>query len=335
MSEQVECAIYVDMGTTNTRVWLAREGEVLARAQARAGVADTARDGSPARVHAALRDLIAQVRGQSACVPGCVVAAGMITSPLGLAEVRHLAAPAGVNELAAAVERHFFPDVTDLPILLVPGVRSGPAACDRETIGARDVMRGEETMCVGMVALGLIDPPATVLNLGSHWKSIKLDREGRISESLTSLAGELIYAAQTQTILASAVPHDKPTVVDARWAEAGMREQRRAGLARALFGVRLLEQSVASQPDERLSYLIGAFVASDLDALIARRVLTPDRPVAITGAGALADFWLQALAATSIPTRIMTETEVERGLLAGLRAISQLKPILAGSEPGG
>ena len=33
---------------------------------------------------------------------GIVLAAGMITSPLGLAEVPHVAAPAGITELASA-----------------------------------------------------------------------------------------------------------------------------------------------------------------------------------------------------------------------------------------
>jgi len=326
MSGPAECAVYVDMGTTNTRVWLAREGEILARAQARAGVADTARDGSSARVRSALRDLILEVRSEPDCAPGRVVAAGMITSPLGLAEVRHVPAPAGVAELAAAAERHSFPDLTDLPVLLVPGVRTGPVGCDRGTVGECDVMRGEETLCAGLVALGMVRPPAAVLNLGSHWKAIKLDGEGRVSESLTSLSGELIYAAQTQTILASAVPHAKPAVVEAGWAAAGMREQRRAGLPRALFCVRLLEQSAGSRPEERLAYLVGAFVAADLDALLARRVLTPDRLVAITGGGALADFWAHALAEASIPARTITEAEVEQALLAGLRAISSFKP---------
>ena len=41
-------------------------------------------------------------------------------------EMEHVPAPAGVGELAARVERHAFSTVTDLPVLMVPGVRSGP-----------------------------------------------------------------------------------------------------------------------------------------------------------------------------------------------------------------
>jgi len=76
-------AIYVDMGTTNTRAWLMRGSEVVARANKPAGVADTARDGSPARIYDALREVITLVRTRANdnlddCVPSCVAAAGMM-----------------------------------------------------------------------------------------------------------------------------------------------------------------------------------------------------------------------------------------------------------------
>ena len=64
----------------------------------------------------------------------------------------------------------------------------------------------------------------TLLNLGSHWKAIGLDAQGRIAASVTSLAGELIHVAQTETILASSVPHERPQGIDRPWMESGMRE---------------------------------------------------------------------------------------------------------------
>src|SRR6266536_3379966 len=55
------CAIYVDMGTTNTRVWLIRGHEILARGSKMVGVGDTARDGSTTRIQRALKELIKDV----------------------------------------------------------------------------------------------------------------------------------------------------------------------------------------------------------------------------------------------------------------------------------
>lgn len=328
------CVLYVDMGTTNTRVWLASDNGVHARAQAGVGVRDTAHDGGDSsRVRQALSALLAEMVARACDLPGatctapprCVIAAGMITSPLGLAEVPHVAAPAGLAELAAHVEQHRFPDVTELPVLLVPGVRSGPAECDPRTVGTVDVMRGEETLCVGLTELGLLQPEGMLLNLGSHWKAINLDGSSRVASSVTSMSGELVHTAQTQTILASAVPPERPTVIDEAYLEAGMWEQRRSGLARALFCVRLLEQrNDSSTPEERLSFLIGAFIAADLDALLARRLLTADaaRSVVITGSGAVVAAWAYALKQASIHSVALTPAQVEHALLIGLRRIA-------------
>lgn len=320
------CLICVDAGTTNTRVWLTVGDQVVTRMQAGVGVRDTARDGSSARLRDALRELINRVRGDArnrgfAQSPECVIAAGMITSPLGLAEVPHVGAPAGLNDLAAATEPHSFPEITGLPILLIPGVRSGPRPCDQDTAGTTDLMRGEETLVIGLGALGLLKPRSTMLNLGSHWKVIKLDRGARIESSLTSMTGELIHTAQTQTILASSVPPTRPTIIDRTWLEAGMREQRISGVARALFCVRLLEQESDSSADQRLSFLIGAFLASDMDAMVSRGVLDSESAIVIAGGGVIAEAWRDSLAYLSMDSVILGDAEVERALLAGCRSV--------------
>jgi 2-dehydro-3-deoxygalactonokinase len=324
------CAVCVDMGTTNTRVWLVSGSEILARASASVGARDTARDGSDVRIRAALRDLIAHVRaaegGASLVTPSCVVAAGMISSPLGLAEVPHVKAPAGKCEISSMVKRQHFSDITDLPVFLVPGVRSGSEHSEPKAIGETDVMRGEETLCVGLMALGLLEAGGTFLNLGSHWKAITVDRDGHISTSVTSMSGELIHAAQSQTILASAVTQKRPQVLDEQWTEAGMREQRRSGLSRALFCIRLLEQRNLCTPDDRFAFLVGAFVASDLDSLVKRGLLTSETPVVITGGGVVATAWHHSLSKISVSSTIISDCQLEQAFLQGLKEIVECMP---------
>ncbi|MBI1760868.1 MAG: 2-dehydro-3-deoxygalactonokinase [Acidobacteria bacterium] len=311
----------IDTGTTNTRVWLTQGARVLAQARAAVGVRDTARDGSPARLHEALRDLLAKVSGGQPTLRA-VLAAGMITSPLGLAEVPHVAAPATLPDLIAGTQRHVFPHITDLPVWLVPGVRSGPLQCDAATIGSADVMRGEETLCLGLTALGLLPPASTLLNLGSHWKLIRLDEQSRIVASVTSLSGELIHTTQTQTILASAVPTGKPETIDEHWLQAGMREARQAGVARALFCVRLLEQRTATTAKQRMSFLLGVYLASDLDGMLRQGLLQAGQPVVLTGGGAVAAAWQGALRELAIPATQLSEDDIEQAFLTGLRQIA-------------
>jgi len=325
LTEEV-CAIFVDMGTTNSRVWLIRGHEILARSSKAVGVGDTARDGSTTRIQSALKKLIKDVQTQidnasSQNLPRYIAAAGMIGSSLGLAEVPHVSAPAGLREIADASRWFHFPEITDLPFLVVPGVCSGPSGIASDSLADVDVMRGEETLCIGLTELGLVRPPAVVLNLGSHWKAIELAKDGRIQSSVTSLSGELIHASQIQTVLASSVSKERPAKISTRWMEEGMKEQRRSGLPRALFCVRLLELTGKGTAQDRFSFLVGAFVAADLDALVARGILVENISVVISGNEAIAETWREALHERSLPAKVLTADETEKAFLAGLRSI--------------
>src|SRR5205807_2260285 len=97
--------------------------------------------------------------------------------------------------------------ITPRPIFLVPGVRTGSLTGDATQA---DIMRGEETLCLGLLTMGKAVAGGVVLNLGSHWKAIRLDSDGRIAGSVTSLVGEMIYAAQTATILSNSVSPERP-----------------------------------------------------------------------------------------------------------------------------
>lgn len=319
------CALYVDMGTTNTRVWLMRGSEVVAGASRAAGIRDAARDGHTV-VQPVLQDLIAEVTNKARsvsthCAPTHIAASGMVTSSHGLAEVPHIQAPAGIKELAAYSQWYRFPNVSDLPFLLVPGIRYGPANPKFDFVYETDVMRGEETLCAGLVALQLVYPPTVVLSLGSHWKAIRLDNEGRVCSSITSLSGELIHTLQTQTILASSVPHDKPKQLSPEWIEAGMREQRKSGISRSLFAVRLLDLAKQGSPEERLAFLVGAVIAADLDALLAQGILRSDLPVAVIGHHAIAETWVHCLGQASVSATMIAPEKVQQALLTALRRI--------------
>ena len=229
-----------------------------------------------------------------------VVAAGMLTSSLGLRGVEHVPAPAGVDELAARLERHSFPSVTDLPVVLIPGVRSGPLKAQRDAVGSTDVIRGEETAAIGLHLLGWLPAGGIVLSLGSHWKAIHVDRDGRIVSSVTSLGGELLDVVTSQTVLAGSLPRQWPTTFDDAWVDEGVHEAQRSGYARALFCVRLLEQRVTSTPEERLAYLIGVAIGSVMDTLLARRSFRAGTRVLVTGPPALAHAFAAQLQGTSV-----------------------------------
>jgi len=315
----------VDMGTTNTRAWLVHAGNVIAQATAPFGVRDTARWGSATQVHIELRRLLEKVSAQATCdlpPPQVILGAGMITSSLGLEEVPHIPAPAGQRELSAHVRLIQRPDVSDLKILLVPGILTILAAKDATRAAQIDVMRGEETLCVGLLSMGNLAPGGTLLNLGSHWKAIRSDADRRIVSSATTLSGELIHAVQSQTILASALPQGRLEDPELDWIDAGMIEQRKSGLSRALFCVRLLQQQGRTTKEQGMAFLAGACIASDLDPWL--RDGTFQGPVLITGSGGLPQAWQWALKQQAIEAAICPAAEMEAALLTGLQMICGL-----------
>jgi 2-keto-3-deoxy-galactonokinase len=82
-----------------------------------------------------------------------------------------------------------------------------------------------------------------------------------------------------------------------------------------------LEQGSESSAEQRLSFLIGAFLASDMDAMVSRGLLAPESAVVITGGGLIAEAWRDALAHLSMEVVILDEAEVESAMLRGCRSV--------------
>ena len=300
--------------------------QVKASCRLPVGARNAARSGSNSTIFESMRGIVQTLMQHSLdsgelCTPGFMVAAGMITSSLGLKEIQHIPAPAGLDQLQVAAQWHSSPEISSMPILLVPGVRCGPERPSLASVDELDLMRGEETLCAGLIANRVIAGPAVVMNLGSHWKAIQLDEKGRIAASVTSLSGELIHATQQNTILAGSVAQDWPTHFSEPWIQAGMSEQRRSGLARSAFCARLLDLQRQATPEDRLAFLVGAFIASDLDPLLAQKFFQRGSRIALVGSSAVANAWHYALSTAQLASIIISQKQTEEALLTALRLI--------------
>ena len=322
---RLDAVICVDMGTTNTRAWLIVEQQIVARREAAIGVRDSARTGNSDLVRNTLKGLFGALQAEATAMGHnaiMILGAGMITSSLGLVEIDHVLAPAGDQELAASMRKLSSPQITELPIWLVPGVRTGPSQPDIADLAEVDVIRGEETLCVGLKHKKMLEPGSTLLNLGSHWKAITLDASGRIASSFTTLSGELIHAVQTLTVLSSALPQDRFTELDFHWLEQGRAQQELSGLTRALFCVRILEQKFKLAPIQLSSFLLGAVVGSDLAA--ARKNHKLEYKIVITGSGATPEAWKHFLEAENHPVLVCDSQGVEAAFVAGLLRLGEI-----------
>jgi 2-keto-3-deoxy-galactonokinase len=211
-----------------------------------------------------------------------------------------------------------------IELILAPGVRTGSLSTDFASTLRSDVMRGEETLVAGLLATGRIQANGALLNLGSHWKWIWVDDQSRIARSRTALTGELIHVTQSHTLLASALPKDKPSMLHEEWLERGCREARQSGLSRALFCVRLLEQAGQGTPEERLSFLYGAFLEMELLALSQDESLLHVESICITGPPALAEAWKRRLEQMQRKVQVIQEADRDQAYLEGLGRLFSL-----------
>jgi 2-dehydro-3-deoxygalactonokinase len=324
------CILYIDGGTTHTRGWAAVGDGVLASAQVAAGARDGAREGGQSGLADAVRRLVLEI--ESRCRAGdrpppmLAVAAGMITSPQGLVDVPHVGAPADARDLARAAPCRVLPEVSPLQIVYVPGVRTGGSrAPTRETIAECDVMRGEEALALGLVRRGPLAGGGVLLSLGSHWKAVHVDAAGRITHSASTLAGELIESVRSHTILASSLPSEWPAVLPPDWLAAGIADARRHGLPRAYYEVRLLHQRVASEPADRLAFLVGATAAASEDTLLPVFVGVPPR-VALAGPTALTHAWEAVVRDRGATPFILDDDATSAAFRAGCRAVLEALP---------
>ncbi|WP_295954752.1 2-dehydro-3-deoxygalactonokinase [uncultured Xanthomonas sp.] len=236
---------------------------------------------------------------------GDVVLCGMIGSRNGWIELPYAPCPADAAALAAAMRPLQDPALPGRTLWFVPGVASDADAVP-------DVMRGEETQLIGLLALLAQEPPTAEIHHvclpGTHSKWVTL-QDGRIASLATMMTGELYALLRTHSLLARLMDADDG-VFDAAAFDAGVqRSGDPGGVLHHLFGVRSLglfeRLSAAAAP----SYLSGLLIGHELRA---HPVLPP--VVHLVGGSGLLARYAHALATLGSRVRTHPEDLAARGL---------------------
>jgi 2-dehydro-3-deoxygalactonokinase len=287
--------IGVDWGTSSFRAFrLAADGAIIGRRSAARGIM-TIEDGDFA---GALR---AEIGHWLAEGDTRVLMSGMIGSRQGWMEAPYLPCPASAAEIAGALVEVPLAGAT---LRLVPGLS------DRDEAGTPEVMRGEETQILGvMAALG--DGIACLPGSHSKWALIG---DGRILTYRTYLSGEAFSALRGGTILGRMM-RDGPTDLPAF--DRGVARAGDTGhLLHHLFGVRALGLFGRLSEDAGASYLSGLLIGHEV--LAAR---PQGRRVHLIGAAPLCALYARAITAAGGAVVLEDEDAAARGLaLIGGRA---------------
>ena len=250
--------IAVDWGTSNLRAWRL-DGAAGVVGHAAAGVVGHAASAqgitrvAPGGFAATLRETVGAWLDDG---ERQVLLCGMVGSRQGWVEAPYLPCPATPAAIAAAL--------VDVPfdgaeVKLIPGL-SG-----RDADGTPEVMRGEETKLVGLMAAlggtGLVCMP------GSHTKWARL-QDGRIAGFATYFTGEAFAALRDGTILGRMMRHDG--AVDAEGFRRGVARSGESGhLLHHLFGVRTLGLFDQLGEAQAAGFLSGLLIGHEVRAAIA------------------------------------------------------------------
>lgn len=268
----------IDCGTTNSRVYvLDTRRRVVAKGVKKVGVRDTAVTGSNQVLREGLREVFEatlQEAGLGVRDIECAITSGMITSEIGLLEIPHLWAPAGLEDLAAHVKPVRDPEVfpLDVEVVFIRGIKNPyPPDATYRAIRSIDFMRGEETQIMGLLDLpGMPAPPLTAVVLSSHTKYIPVTADGRIAGSLTTMSGQVFDAIRQGTSIGKSIEGPEGgdgEELDMAVVDTAYDSTTHAGFLRTILMPRFMEVLLGIPAQTRRLFIDTAIGTEDLQVL--------------------------------------------------------------------
>jgi 2-dehydro-3-deoxygalactonokinase len=296
--------IAVDWGTSNVRAWgVDMSGEISFARSSDQGMGKLTRDQFPGVLKALVADAVPDA-GENIEVVIC----GMAGARQGWLEAPYLDTPADLAKLAAGA---VFPQMEGaLRPRVLPGV------CQR-VAGSEDVIRGEETQLLGLLALrpGF---SGTVCMHGTHSKWVTIEG-GHLTRFATAMTGELFEVLGTHTVLRHSLVGEKVGPASEEGVSAGLE----AGLEHPervtslLFRTRAAALLSGKGADWCSGYLSGLLVGAEIGGL---RDWISSEPIPLIGSARLNQLYGAALAKIGVRSEAIDATDAT---LAGLKAARQ------------
>ena len=285
--------ITVDCGTTNMRCRLFDGDKLIDQERATCGCRDRAFTGSSAILEENLSRLIGTLLERNSLRESdveAVVSSGTLASDVGIHAIPHAICPAGIPESVRAAEMVTLGQVSSIPILFIPGVKTLPAPdADLETkIVTYESMSGDECEIYGITdAMGL--PDEFIITLpGSHNKVMEI-RDRKICSIRSGLCGEFIASVSGHTMLKSALPDPVIREILPDMLRLGYRMADKHGLSPMLVKARTLQLFGGYTRDEAANFFVGALLHDDIKCVadIAAKPESKGKPVVVGGSDPL------------------------------------------------
>lgn len=232
-----------------------------------------------------------------------LVLSGMATATIGMRDLPYARSPFPLTAESLPTA-WIAPGVLPCECILVSGVRTDD-----------EMMRGEETILIGLAADGLTD--GLVILPGTHSKHVVV-RGGVLEFIRTYFTGELFAILRDHSVLrASLAPVPSPG--DAF--RSGVRDASGANLLHEFFALRAGSVLRGTHPEENAARLSGLLIGTELLGLASPSV--PDLPIVVAAPEPLRSFYEAALRTLGLEgrCRFVPDDAMARVVARGQRAI--------------
>ncbi|MEG2803275.1 2-dehydro-3-deoxygalactonokinase [Stenotrophomonas sp.] len=269
--------IGINWGSSNFRAFrIGLDGTVSGRIEQPRGIAGLER----AQMQALLEEVVAQWPHAAR-----IYASGMIGSNIGWRDAGYVECPAALDVLAAHLHRT---QIGAHAVAIVPGL-----AC-RRADGAPDIMRGEETELLGLIAAGALPANGLVALPGTHSKWVQL-QDGAVASFVTAMSGEIFDRLTAAGLLASVV--DGPAEDGPAFRAGVQAGHHGAGLGTLLFGARarVIRGDLARR--DGASYLRGVLIGAELADVVRLWPAALAHDIPLVGAAPVCSLYAHAVQA--------------------------------------
>lgn len=267
--------VYMDSGTSNTRLYLVKDLELVDTYKANLGSKDSsiARDNNVLiKGLKELYDIFLKRNSLSDKDIECIYASGMVTCPHGIYEVPHMVAPVDLNKICQ--EKYIYNEQKYFkrPIYLIRGIKTLEEGREVDMDSIRNVnnMRGEEIEIFGILSQqrDALNPQGAVAIFmpGSH-THICYVKNDTIYDCLSTFTGELSFALSTATVLGGEL-NDFGEEPAGAMILKGYEALLDNGVCRALYMVHASKIFNAADDKSRRYYLEGIISGSVIDTFL-------------------------------------------------------------------
>jgi len=267
----------IDSGTTTTRIYIVNEnGDIVASGRTKVGVRDTSITGSRDKLRNGVAKLFYDVLSENGISDDDVsfaISSGMITSEIGLIEIPHIVAPAGIEQLTKGMLKVEDPNVLPIgrPVYFIRGIRNNyPQPATIRNLPCIDFMRGEETQCIGIMTKRNLVYPCNLVALSSHTKIMYINENREIVFSKTTISGQIYEALVASTNIGK-------SIVDCTGEQSGgysyeelvevaMDIVFKEGFIRSCMAPRFMQVLLNTDSSERKTFIDAAIASEDLYA---------------------------------------------------------------------